>query len=565
MAELPETLNQTYARTLREINDSSWEVAHRLFQLVAAAFRPLRVEELADFLALDFKAGPMPTFHEDLGTKDSLDTLVSNCSSLLDIVDAGDSVIQFSHYSVKEYLTSTDLAEEKDDISRRYHISMTSAHTLAAQACLGILLHLDENITRDSVQRIPLAEYAAEHWFDHTLFENVSQIVEHGMKQLLNPHQPHLAIWFWIHGVRWPWISRRPEKPLRPEGTALLHAAVCNLYGIAKVDPQEVQSKGFSDRWSALQLASERGHMEIVRILVEHAVDVNAQDENRWTALHLASKMGYVETARILIEHNSDATAPGWQKWTALHLASEGGHLKLARILVEHGTGTTAQEWHGWTALHVSSFRGHVEVARMLLEHGACVTAQDRQGWTALHSASEAGHGEVVHVLLEHGADVTAENDNRQTALHVALEGGHVEVAHMLVEHSADATAPDRRRRTPLHLASAGGRVAFASILVDHGADVTACDEDGRTPLHLAAAWGRMEVARKIIRLGADTKAQDRDGRTPSQLASDRRHPELARMLSESCADTTGLEKDGQTAVRRASRRCLSSGNPTPL
>lgn len=544
LAELPDTLDQTYARALREINNSSWEVTHRLFQIVAAAFRPVRIEELADLLALDFKAGPMPTFHEDLCTKESLDALVSNCSSLLDIVDTGDSsVIQFSHYSVKEYLTSTSLAEEKDDISRRYQISMTSAHILAAQASLGILLHLDENITRDSLQNFPLAEYAAEHWFNHTLFENVSQIVEHGMRQLLNPNRPHLAIWFWIHAT----ISLRPEKPLRPEGAALLHAAVCNLYGISKVDPQEVQSKGFNDKWRALQLASERGHMEIVRILVEHAVDVNAQDENGWTALHLASKMGYVETARILIEHSADATAPGWQKWTALHLASEGGHLELARLLLEHGTGTTAREWHGWTALHVSSVRGHIEVARMLIKHGACVTAQDRQEWTALHSASEAGREEVACMLLEHGADVTAQNDNRQTALHVALEGGHVEVAHMLVEHGADATAPDRRKRTPLHLVSTGTCAEFACVLVDYGADVTACDEDGRTPLHVAAARGRTEVARTIMRLGGDTKARDREGRTPSQLALDRRYLELALMLSK----PTSLEKDGQTAFRR--------------
>lgn len=62
--ELPETLDQTYQRALNDIDEANWEVAHRLLQFVAVASRPLRVEELAQFLALDFTAGPIPKFHE---------------------------------------------------------------------------------------------------------------------------------------------------------------------------------------------------------------------------------------------------------------------------------------------------------------------------------------------------------------------------------------------------------------------------------------------------------------------------------------------------------------------
>jgi len=62
---LPETLDGTYERTLREINKEDWEFAHRLLQFVAVAVRPLRVEELAELLAFDFKAGSIPKFHED--------------------------------------------------------------------------------------------------------------------------------------------------------------------------------------------------------------------------------------------------------------------------------------------------------------------------------------------------------------------------------------------------------------------------------------------------------------------------------------------------------------------
>jgi len=72
-------------------------------------------------------------------------------------------VIQFSHFSVKEFLTSSRLAETTGTISR-YHVSNTPAHTLITQACLGILLHLDETITSNRLKNFPLAEYAAQHW-----------------------------------------------------------------------------------------------------------------------------------------------------------------------------------------------------------------------------------------------------------------------------------------------------------------------------------------------------------------------------------------------------------------
>jgi hypothetical protein len=64
---------------------------------------------------------------------------------------------------------------------------------ILAQACLGVLLRLDDNSRETSLQRSPLAEYAAQHWIDHALFENVSSHVKDGMENLFdlkldNPH-----------------------------------------------------------------------------------------------------------------------------------------------------------------------------------------------------------------------------------------------------------------------------------------------------------------------------------------------------------------------------------------
>jgi hypothetical protein len=120
--------------------------------------------------------------------------VLSTCSTLLTLVNLEDSqVIQFSHFSVKEFLTSSHFAEKHDTLSQRYHISTTLAHTLVAQACLGILLHLDENITSDNLDNFPLSEYAAEHWFEHAHCAGVSENAVEGIKELFDEGKSHLG------------------------------------------------------------------------------------------------------------------------------------------------------------------------------------------------------------------------------------------------------------------------------------------------------------------------------------------------------------------------------------
>ena len=54
LSELPESMDETFVRILREIEMETRDPAYRLLQCISVAARPLRVEELAEILALDF-------------------------------------------------------------------------------------------------------------------------------------------------------------------------------------------------------------------------------------------------------------------------------------------------------------------------------------------------------------------------------------------------------------------------------------------------------------------------------------------------------------------------------
>ena len=542
---MPKTLDETYQRTLREIKEANWEFAHRLFQLLSVASRPLLVQELSELLAFDFDVKPIPKFHEDWRLEDPVDAVLSTCSSLLAIIDVGDpsiTIIQFSHYSVKEFLTSSRLAEASDTISRRYHVSMTPAHTLAAQVCLGILLHLDGDVvTYDGLKKWPLVKYAAAHWAGHALFEGVSQEVERGVEQLFDPREPHFSVCVSIRVLRQA-LARPAERLLPHLGTPLHCAALWDLHFIVTFliieRSQDVHSRGFTDDATPLHLASSLGHMKVIRMLVEHGADVTAQTKNGDTPLHLAMtsprqlEEGNVEVARMLIERGAGVAAQNKNGETPIHLASQYGQVQAVRILIERGADVAAQNKDGLTPLHLASRNGKAEIARILIDSGAEVAAQNKVGATPLHLASCSGEVEISCMLIERGAEMAAQNEDGLTPLHLASKYGRVGVARTLIERGADVAAQNKDEATPLHLASREGQVEVARVLIEHGADVTAKNKYGETPLHRTSRPDSYpfeieeltEVSRILLEHGADVNAKNKAGLTPLRLVSQSRY-----------------------------------------
>ena len=456
--ELPDTLDETYDRTLEEIGKQNWEYAHRLFQCVAAASRPLRVDELAEFLAFDFDTDSTPTLREDWREEDPAHAVRSTCSSLLAVVDVdGSSVIQFAHFSVKEYLTSKRLTESKETISR-FHVSMTLAHTIIAQACLGVLLHIDEDVTKDDFEKFPLARYAAEHLGEHARFEGVSPKIQDGMKCLFDPSNHHLSVWAWIyHPERdTPDEFERPSQALGLE-TPLHDAAFYGLHDIVKFliveRSQNVNAPGFLEDETPLSVACRQGYPEVARVLLEHGADTETRDKQKFSPLERSSEYGDVEVLRVLLENHADVNFLADDNLTALHFASMSGHVAVARVLLENGVDANARD-----------------------------TEKNK---TPLHWARNEG---VTRALLEYGADPTARDSSNRTPLHEALEENHAEIARVLLENGVDANARDAKNRTPLHVAAKYARLDGVRLLLQHGADIHAQDDEGRTPFHVASA-----------------------------------------------------------------------------
>ena len=93
------------------------------------------------------------------------------------------------------------------------------------------------------------------------------------------------------------------------------------------------------DNFTPLICASDSGQFEPVKYLVEHGADVNAKDKNNNTALVLALEKGHLEIVKYFVEIRAENKSNA----TELLLASRGGDLERVKYLVENGADVNAK------------------------------------------------------------------------------------------------------------------------------------------------------------------------------------------------------------------------------
>ena len=428
LKELPETLDETYERILRDINKANWDHAHRLLQCLTVAVRPLRVAELAEVLAVDFEAtswGGTSILNTDWRWEDQQEAVLSTCSSLISVVDKkGSQIVQFSHFSVKEFLTSSRIASSSADVTR-FRILPEPAHTILAKACLGVLLRLGELVDEDYVEdKFPLARYAAEHWVDHARFGDVSSHIREGMEHLFDPDKPYITAWLQVHDIdALPrngsvlfYFTSLPRE--RSNATPLYYAALCGFHDLAEQliikHPQHVNAiRGYYV--SPLGAALKGGHLKIAQLLYEHGADVDVRGRGHRTLLRGASSSGPLEIVQWLLSRNANLAVRDkddrW--WTSLHAAACYGNVEISRLLLQYKADVHAHDKLGRTPLHVvaeyeefniTPNSRYLDIARLLVEHGANIDAIDHKGMTAFQIASKKGYKDIAQYLSDHGS-----------------------------------------------------------------------------------------------------------------------------------------------------------------
>ena len=428
--EVLESLDKTYVRALKDIKAPNQHHARRLFHCLAAATRSLRVEELAEVLAVDLDdAEGIPKLKPDWRQEDKEEIMLTHCSSLIAIIQTGDSrIVEFSHFSVKHFLTSARLAKSTDIAD--YHIDLEHAHTVLAQECLGALLYLDDRVEENAgvvktrSLSSPLAEYAANYWVTHARSGGVSSCLQKAMEYLFDSDKPHFTAWLHVHNIDtepkpdssfYMFASNQdPNTLASPVYYAALHGFQALVKYLVADDPLSLNIPG--GFWGTpLVAALAQGHHRIALILCEGGADVDVRGHDEETPLHSAASHGNIDlVSKLVLNYEADVNARSVHNWTPLHsscqgfrhpLAKSDGQLfsDVARLLLERGADVDAQTDSGSTPIHIAALNGRVEVVRVLLEHGAKSGVENGEGKTPFQIAAARRYFEIMDLLLELG------------------------------------------------------------------------------------------------------------------------------------------------------------------
>jgi ankyrin repeat protein len=159
---------------------------------------------------------------------------------------------------------------------------------------------------------------------------------------------------------------------------------------------QKTNRKKMSDQ--PLIDAVRSNDLNQVRPLLNNGANPNASGD-RMTALMYASQNGHLETAKLLIDKGADVNSKDGM--TALMYAAQNGHLEIAKLLIDEGADVNAKRFYGgMTALMYASKEGNLEVVKTLIENGADYKIKSDEGKTALDLSKDKEFFEAFLLLL---------------------------------------------------------------------------------------------------------------------------------------------------------------------
>ncbi|XP_078693591.1 uncharacterized protein LOC144922996 isoform X3 [Branchiostoma floridae x Branchiostoma belcheri] len=369
---------------------------------------------------------------------------------------------------------------------------------------------------------------------------------------------------------------------------------------------QHAVNKQAKNGWSPLLVASEQGHLSIVKILLQNHARVDVFDEHGKAALHLAAENGHMEVSDVLLWHKAFVNAKSKMGITPLHLAAMNGYVELVKLLIEtHGATLDALTLAKRTPLHMAAQNGQLSVCKTLLDMKADANFVDTHGQTPFHLAAENDHSEVVQMFLNYKPELvnmanaegntcahiaafkgsvavikellkfdrvgvcSARNKiNASTPLHLAAEGGHKEVVKTLADNGASATDENGEGMTPIHLAAKSDHTNVLDSLRGAADLKTPSTKTGMTALHVAAMFGQVDFVREMLQsvpatvkseqpMTTDSSKEVEYGFTPLHLASQSGHEGLVRVL----LNYPGVQADAQTAVQGSIPLHLAAAN----
>jgi ankyrin repeat protein/HEAT repeat protein len=276
------------------------------------------------------------------------------------------------------------------------------------------------------------------------------------------------------------------------------------------------------------------GNAKEVQKLLEAGADPNAVHRGM-RPLHKAAVAGHVEVLRLLIDHGAEVNVKDSSGRSPLLEAAGSRNPKAVEILLAAGAKPDGTE------LGHACWLGRTEAVNLLLAAGAPPDG-------GLPQAAQGGHVELVQLLLDKGARVQTKSPDGSTPLHLAALQGGFKTVELLLKHGADPNKVNQEGNTSLHMAISGDcDLETIKLLVESGAKLNIANDEALTPVRLAGLRGEKSVYTWLFAAAGSTEPQPaRDDARPTATKS---NAELIAILA-SDGSTLAERDDQRTALR---------------
>ncbi|KAI9786673.1 MAG: hypothetical protein M1839_006224 [Geoglossum umbratile] len=617
---LPETLDETYERIFRDVPPGYEREIRAILMLLAFSMRPMSIEEVAEATAVNLdsrKLDPEDRFPDPY-------IVLELCSSLVAVTTQKQNtygysymgmpdeikILQFSHFSVKEYLLS-DRARSK--LQPEFCISRPISQQNVTQMCLLYLLDFNGGERANSFNHaeFPFLQYAAKYWTEHwsevekadqgsieSLFsrlfdpEEMSSFMNWlnlwdpvAYKKMPSNHQP-FGVTGW-HGSAPVWAKTSNKEDFAPP---LYYACLFGLLNIAMwlARPQSRGMPSQDDLGQALEGAAQGGHSDIVRFLLDQGADPNSTYGQYFSSpLHAAASCGDTTSLTLLANAGADVNADrgGYihasdGKWgTPLHVAVISGHVPAVEVLLSLGADINAYtQLHG-TPLCRAAANGEDALIALLLKRGADPMIVGGSYYSPLEAACEHASVESVRLLLDNGADVNKHPPGVKSPLYVAALRGDLDIMRLLLNRGADVNARGGTYGSPLQASIHSRNEASFDLILENGGDIDYQGGYCGSPVgqavfsHMLSILGRLlklgakfgegtlaeaidmrlaDVAEILLDRGADPNTEHIRYGNMLQFAVHQNEKDIVRRLVEKGADLNIIEGEHGTALQAA-------------
>ncbi|XP_068234477.1 protein fem-1 homolog A-like [Palaemon carinicauda] len=348
--------------------------------------------------------------------------------------------------------------------------------------------------------------------------------------------------------------------------------------------------------YNPLRVASTYGHFDIVKLLLEYGIDVDAKDSKGITCLMMAAYNRRRKILKYLIRKGADVNKKTINGKHALHACAESGDLEAMKILLRHNARMDADSF-GITPLLTASSFGHRHIVQYLVNKKDMVSTMDRLNAMELLGATFIGrmqhtatgvqlwksaldlryeNGILVHPKAGHHLTYPSHEDLNEIITLEQLQAIELDDDAMLLQallwHTVKSAVyklvkidPRNSDSVPLlHFACAPAGhgkgmlmkpifpcLGVVSLLLEVGADPCATDNQGNTPLHMLACniENFQAILNALLLAGAHLDASNRLGQTSKSIRASRRLPpwqvNVLRQTSLQCLAAACIKRHG--------------------